>query len=101
MSQYTMSYNTYGTKKSLSRKQYTFHRLFIVDLNMSLKQLYLEVFKFNRVLFEEYGILGLKQKEIEEMEDQELFDRVFGYNTPGNMEVEKTVPYELRFLNKY
>lgn len=35
------------------------------------------------------------------MEDQELFDKIFGFETPGNMEVEKQLPYELRLLNRY
>lgn len=61
----------------MNKKGFTFARLLKLDSGLSLQQLHLHLFRFNRFFFEEYGYYGLSKEQAAAMDDQTLYDRIF------------------------
>lgn len=51
------------------KKSFTFARLLKLDTSLSLQQVHLEIFRFNRFFFEEYGYLALSPEDCARLDD--------------------------------
>lgn len=55
----------------------------------------MEIFRFNRFFFEEYGYFSLSAEDCSRLDDQTLYNKIF-----VNKENDY-LPYEVRFLNRH